>query len=123
MRCAPTCACAVAALVQLVYSRITLSVTEGLSSVDHQLWALQLLMARLRPCRPQWAIYTAVFICHHYFIKRSMQKNDRYVSAVRPCRRSTQCCLALTAHKPAALAVTVPRWQLLIVRTASESSC
>ncbi|WIA39420.1 hypothetical protein OEZ86_005522 [Tetradesmus obliquus] len=30
---------------------------------------------------PQWAIYTAVFICHHYFIKRSMQKNDRYLVA------------------------------------------
>eukprot|EP00775_Hariotina_reticulata_P004713 gene4713-4963_t len=27
---------------------------------------------------PQWAIYTAVFLCHHYFVKRSMLKNDRY---------------------------------------------
>lgn len=30
-------------------------------------------------CRPQWAIYTAVFLCHHYFAKRSMKRSDRYV--------------------------------------------
>eukprot|EP00878_Enallax_costatus_P029457 GHUV01031942.1.p1 GENE.GHUV01031942.1~~GHUV01031942.1.p1 ORF type:complete len:146 (+),score=23.41 GHUV01031942.1:213-650(+) len=30
---------------------------------------------------PQWAIYTAVFLCHHYFAKRSMQRNDRYLVA------------------------------------------
>jgi hypothetical protein len=34
------------------------------------------------PCRPQWAIYTAVYLCHQYFAKRSFQRSDKYVSAV-----------------------------------------
>lgn len=31
-------------------------------------------------CRPQWAIYTAVYLCHQYFAKRSFQRSDKYVS-------------------------------------------
>lgn len=33
-------------------------------------------------CRPQWAIYTAVYLCHHYYAKRSFQRSDKYVSVL-----------------------------------------
>jgi hypothetical protein len=41
-------------------------------------------------CRPQWAIYTAVYLCHQYFAKRSFQRNDKYVS-IRLCLLDPSC--------------------------------
>lgn len=51
--------------------------------------------------RPQWAIYTAVYLCHQYFAKRSFQKSDKYVSCwadVAARRRQTEVRFQL--HEP-----------------------
>ena len=34
----------------------------------------------LLDCRPQWGIASAALLCHRFFSKKSMKKNDRYVS-------------------------------------------
>ena len=37
-------------------------------------------MPGLVPCSPQWGIAVAALLCHRYFSRRSMKRNDRFVS-------------------------------------------